>query len=209
LAFTLLRPLARERLRLSAGIFGNGFGIRADTLRRVPYHCYSITEDLEYHTMLVKSGVRVRHVGATAVSADMVTTASGARSQRERWEGGRFRMMVQHAPGLVEEIILRQKWKLIEPLCDILLLPLIYHVSILIGLVFLSSGFVRAYAVAGVVLVMTHIVQAMFVGNATRDDWKSLLSVPVYAGWKIIRLGGIIRTAAKSAAWRRTERLRS
>jgi cellulose synthase/poly-beta-1,6-N-acetylglucosamine synthase-like glycosyltransferase len=208
LAFTLLRPLARERLGLSAGIFGNGFGISAETIKRVPYYCYSITEDLEYHLSLVKAGVRVQFVEETTVKADMMTTSDGARTQRERWEGGRLHVILKRAPRLIKDAITMRRLALIEPLLDLLLLPLAYHTLFLLTLAVISAGLMRTYAVAGIVLVVAHICQALILGKATRDDWKAFFLIPKYVGWKVVGLGRTVRTAGKSAPWTRTERLR-
>ncbi|HMW01224.1 MAG TPA: glycosyltransferase family 2 protein, partial [Acidobacteriota bacterium] len=55
LAFNVLRPLGRNAIGCSAGIFGNGFGLSATTLCEVPYSARSVVEDLEYHLKLVKA----------------------------------------------------------------------------------------------------------------------------------------------------------
>ena len=47
--FNVIRPRGRERLGLSAGIFGNGFALSRSLLREVPYGAFSVVEDLEYH----------------------------------------------------------------------------------------------------------------------------------------------------------------
>lgn len=210
LAFTYLRPLARHRLGLSAGIFGNGFGVTANVVKRVPYHCYSIAEDLEYHTQLIKAGVRVEFLGETSVAADMRATAPGAKSQRERWEGGRFRVMVEQTPRLVREIVQRRRWELVEPLLELLLLPLAYHVIILVELLcvalLIGPYLLAIYATAALTLVVLHILQAMALGKVGADDWKALASVPGYVGWKLLNLGGIIKAASKATPWKRTER---
>jgi glycosyltransferase involved in cell wall biosynthesis len=45
-AFNLVRPRGRERLGLSVGILGNGFGLSRPVLERVPYRADSVVEDL-------------------------------------------------------------------------------------------------------------------------------------------------------------------
>ena len=42
LAFNVLRPRGRDRLGFSAGILGNGFALRAETLATVPYVARSV-----------------------------------------------------------------------------------------------------------------------------------------------------------------------
>ena len=47
-SFHRVRSRARERLRLSCGIRGNGWCITHRLLREVPYRAYSLAEDIEY-----------------------------------------------------------------------------------------------------------------------------------------------------------------
>lgn len=206
LAFTYLRPLARHRLGLSSGIFGNGFGVRASVVQKVPYDCYSIAEDLEYHTKLIRSGFRVAFLPDTYVSTEMCTTSSQAKPQRERWEGGRLRVLLEQAPGLLREIVVHRRLAQIEPLLDLLLLPLAYHLVLLAALMLVAGGLALAYADFAVALVMTHVLQAMVIGGAGTADWKALGMAPIYVGRKLLGLRGIVKAARKSTPWRRTER---
>jgi cellulose synthase/poly-beta-1,6-N-acetylglucosamine synthase-like glycosyltransferase len=206
LAFTFLRPLARQRLGLSVGIFGNGFGVRAHVIRKVPYNCYCIAEDLEYHTRLVRAGYRVEFLSTTSVSTEMCTTGAQATPQRQRWEGGRLRVLIEEAPALIRESTVGGRLDLLEPLLDLLLLPLAYHLLCLLALLLIASGAALIYAVFATMLLGTHVLQAMVAGGAGAAEWKALLMVPVYIGWKLLSLGGVIKSAAKFTPWRRTPR---
>lgn len=205
LAFTHLRPLARHNLGLSAGIF-NGFGVSAKTVEEVPYECFSITEDLEYHLELIRAGKTVRFLPDCSIHSDMCVTARDATPQRARWEGGRFRLLAEKAPQLALEMVRERDIRRLEPLLDLLLLPLAYQSVILVLLAVVASGPLRVYAVSGLGLIVFHIVQAMILGGAKAGDWKALCAVPFYIGWKILNLGRILGAANKSAAWRRTQR---
>lgn len=208
-AMTFLRPLARHRLGLSAGIFGNGFGVLASTVRRVPYECFSVAEDLEYHTELIRAGVRVEFLAGTAVSTEMCLTGAHAKPQRERWEGGRLRILMEQAPKLAADVVLRGRTALLEPLLDLLLLPLAYHVLLLALLAlaaFFVSGPLFVFAVISLLLVVAHVAMAMVLGRAGKEDWKALAMVPFYIGWKLMNLGGILKAARKSTPWKRTAR---
>jgi cellulose synthase/poly-beta-1,6-N-acetylglucosamine synthase-like glycosyltransferase len=66
-AFNVLRARGRDRLGLSCGICGNGFGMRRETLETVPYLASLVVEDLEYHLLLVRSGKRVHFVDTATV----------------------------------------------------------------------------------------------------------------------------------------------
>ena len=59
LAMNVVRPLGRERLGFSVGLFGNGFAVRRDALEQFPFRGGSITEDLDHHLRLVlRAGAR-------------------------------------------------------------------------------------------------------------------------------------------------------
>ena len=206
LAFTFLRPLAQSRLGVSVGIFGNGFALRSQTVKAVPYTCYSIAEDLEYHTKLIRSGVRIEFVEDASVFCEVCTDGRQAKVQRERWEGGRFRVMLEQAPGLAREIISKRRVQLIEPLCELLLLPLAYHSLLLGTLLLVGFGPFGIYALIGLLLVIAHVSQAMVLGKATAHDWKALLTVPIFIGWKLLNVLGIIKAARKTTTGKRTER---
>lgn len=207
LAFNFLRPLARRNLGLSGGILGNGFGLSVATLREIPYDSFSIVEDLEYHARLVRAGKQVVFLPETSVYSDMPATAEEAQSQRERWEGGRFRMVMDQTPKLLTGLFAEGRVRLIEPLLELLLLPLSYHIVLLVILAILGIGkFWGFYALFALAIVVFHILIAMVVSKATVADWKALFSAPFFILWKLSKLGGIVKTASKGASWNRTSR---
>ncbi len=205
LAFNVIRPKGRQYWGLSAGIFGNGFAISRQTLLDVPYRAYSIVEDLEYHLCLVKAGKCVYFADQTAVRSSMPSTGSTAKTQRTRWESGRLNLMIKAAPDLVQAIFLG-RWKLIEPLLELLLLPLTYHMSLLLVLVAMPIVSMRIYALAAIGVVVLHALAAC---SVSQDGLKSiwvLLTAPAYLLWK---LGTLFKNALFSKgrpAWIRTDR---
>lgn len=202
--FNVLRPRGRDRLGLSAGIYGNGFALSADTLRAVPYTAASVVEDLEYHLALVRAGRRVQFVDAAAVYGDMPVAGAGVKTQRARWEGGRFRMMAEKIPALTGEI-LRGRLRLAEPALDLLLLPLAFHVSLLL-LALLAPTPLREIALAGLGAVALHLFAAILVGGGTVKDIAALAAAPLYIVWKILLIPKLVATSRSGAAWVRTER---
>jgi cellulose synthase/poly-beta-1,6-N-acetylglucosamine synthase-like glycosyltransferase len=203
--FNVLRPHGRDRLGFSAGISGNGFGLTAATLRAVPYTAHSVVEDLEYHLRLVTSGRRVRFVDRATVRADMPTGGRAVTTQRTRWEGGRFRMILETSPKLMLSIA-KGKWRLIEPLGDLWLLPLAFHVALLAGALALGGVFVRLGAGAGVAVVGLHVLAAIRVGGGGWRDVGALFAAPWYVLWKILLIPKLFAAARKNTAWVRTER---
>ena len=205
LAFNHLRPKSREHLGLSVGILGNGFGLSAELLTGIPYGAASIVEDLEYHLNLVRAGERVRFVERAMVAADAPPGDQGAKTQRARWEGGRFRMIAEHAPKLAREV-LRGRLRLLEPLFELLLLPLAFHVLLLGLLLVLPNSAGRTYALASLGLVFVHVLAAIRTGGGSLADLKALAAAPFYVLWKILLLPKVFATARRSADWSRTER---
>ncbi|WP_353573023.1 glycosyltransferase family 2 protein [Candidatus Albibeggiatoa sp. nov. BB20] len=205
LAFNVLRPRGRAFWNLSVGISGNGFGLTRKTLQKVPYTASSIVEDLEYHITLVKRHLKVQFIDNTTVRADMPIAQKGAKTQRARWEGGRFRMMREHIPSLYQAAASGQQ-RLIEPLLDLLLLPLAIHVLLLLVLILIPFLPTQLYALIALCIVFGHVFAALWIGKGTAQDFLILLTAPFYILWKLTVLPLTLKTAAKNATWVRTDR---
>ena len=177
MAFNVLRPRGRERLGLSVGILGNGFALTSATLAAVPYDAHSVVEDLEYSLRIVRSGRRIEFADSTTVRAMMPSAGRGVETQRVRWEGGRFSMIAQNAPGLVREIV-NGNLELIEPLLDLLLLPLAFHVVLLTAAAAIPFALTRLYALIALILVAFHICAGIIVGGGGWRDFAALMAAP-------------------------------
>lgn len=204
-AFNVLRPRGRDRWGLSSGIYGNGFALSAETLRAVPYTAASVVEDLEYHIALVRAGRRVEFADGTAVYGDMPSAGSGVKTQRARWEGGRFRMIAEKAPALALEVM-KGKLAFLEPCLDLLLLPLAFHVTLLLLAAITPFWPARAIGLAGIAVVLLHLFAAIRVTGGGWSDVAALATAPFYIVWKILLLPRLIKTSRSGAAWVRTER---
>ncbi len=205
LAFNLVRPLGRSHLGLSCGIFGNGFGLRRETILAVPYLATSLVEDLEYHLALVRSGRRVEFLNHTAVYAEMPVKAHDIKTQRARWEGGRLRTFAASAPSLCRDIA-TGKMRCVEPLLDLLLLPLAFHMVLLALALATPAPAVRAIGLAGICIVLLHLVAALVTGEGRRSDIAVLAAAPFYVLWKLLLLPTLIRSARPGQHWVRTGR---
>ncbi|MCV6636302.1 glycosyltransferase family 2 protein [Candidatus Albibeggiatoa sp. nov. NOAA] len=205
LAFNVLRPRGRAFWNLSVGISGNGFGLTRQTLQKVPYTASSIVEDLEYHLTLVKHHLKVQFVDNSTVRADMPIAQKGSKTQRARWEGGRFRMIREHVPSLYQAAASGQR-RFIEPLLDLLLLPLAMHVLLLLVLILIPFLPTQIYALIALCIVFGHVFAALWIGKGTVQDFLILLTAPFYILWKLTVLPLTLKTAAKNATWVRTDR---
>ena len=206
MAFNVVRPRGRTRLGLSAGICGNGFGLSADTLRAVPYVAASVVEDLEYHLLLVRSGRRVQFLDRTAVYGEIPAGGKGVETQRSRWEGGRFRMLATEGPRLGHEV-LGGKFRMLEPLLELLLLPLAFHVPLLLLAVAVPFIPARILGIFGLSLVFMHLATAAVIGKAGARDLMALTMAPFYILWKLLLIPKLLRNAGAHTSWVRTERV--
>jgi cellulose synthase/poly-beta-1,6-N-acetylglucosamine synthase-like glycosyltransferase len=204
MGFNFLRPLARDRLGLSCGITGNGFALRRKTLEAVPYKADSIVEDLEYHVSIVRAGLRIRFASATTVRAPVPVGGVAARTQRARWEGGRARMIGKYAPALASEVT--HNSRLLEPLLELLLLPLALHVSLLLAGLALPFPPGQIYSVFALALVGFHVALAGKLGGGSWADLSILMALPAYLVWKVSLIAPTLRSIRSTTEWRRTER---
>ncbi len=205
MAFNVLRPRGRERLALSVGILGNGFALTAATLAAVPYDAHSVVEDLEYSLRMVRSGRRIAFADRTTVRATMPTAGPGVESQRARWEGGRLRMIAQNVPVLAREVIYG-RLALVEPLLELLLLPLAFHAILLTATLTIPFAPARIYALVAFVLLGFHICAAIVVGGGSWRDFSALAAAPIYALWKLKMVVKIFKSASVDTPWVRTDR---
>jgi cellulose synthase/poly-beta-1,6-N-acetylglucosamine synthase-like glycosyltransferase len=204
-AFNVVRPLGREHLKLSVGILGNGFGLRSEILKAVPYLASSVVEDLEYHLNLVQSGYRVKFVNETAVFGEMPVHGEGVKTQRSRWEGGRLRILKERGPELLLEV-LKGRLIFLEPLLELLLLPLAFHVTLLAIAITAPQVVVRSIGLAGVGVVLLHLVATTVVGGGSWLDIGTLAIAPFYVLWKLTMIPTLFRNAGSNNTWVRTKR---
>ena len=205
LAFNVARPTARERLGLSVGILGNGFGLSRRVLETLPYTARSVVEDLEYHLMMVREGFTVRYVDETAVEAALPMSQEGQRTQRARWEGGRYRMIREHVPRLLFDVM-RGRTDLIEPLGELSLLPLATHVGLLCGTMLVPFPPTQLYALASLGVVAAHVGTALRVGGGSKEDLRALARAPKYMLQKLRVLPELLGASRVEQEWVRTAR---
>lgn len=205
MGFNVVRPRGRERLGLSVGLFGNGFGLHKDVLEKLPYEARSTTEDLEYHLMLVCEGIRAELVDSASVVSEAPASATGATTQRARWEGGRLRMMRQWSPRLLA-LVVRGHLQLLEALLDLLGLPLAFGVGLLALAVCLPVEWLRIYAAASLAVIALHVLVAAASGPDFVGSMKALLTAPLYILWKLWMFPRIWRASRANTPWVRTSR---
>lgn len=209
--FHRVRGRGRERLGVTSVLRGNGMCFSRDTLRRVPHRAFSLVEDLEYCIQLARAGVRVAYVDEAEVFGEMVSNEKAARSQRERWEGGRMQMAREHGLPLLRDAIAGRSRLLFDLACDVLVPPLGY-IGLSAALLALIGGAAFALNAIGTgllsllllptVLVVLHVSRGVMLSGLGLRGWLDLAAAPFYVFWKILLM---LRRRA-GADWVRTER---
>ncbi|MGH7440398.1 MAG: glycosyltransferase family 2 protein [Polyangiaceae bacterium] len=211
--FHVVRSRGRENLGVSCGLRGNGMCFTTALLREVPHDAFSIVEDLEYGILLGERGHRVHYAGEAHVYGDMVAGEEASRSQRERWEGGRWQMARRHGLPLLRRALAERSPLLADLAMDVLVPPLSLLVAATVAgtaasaavsavslrptpalyLFGASGAFLTAYAVRGWQLS----------GTGARG-LASLARAPSYMVWKATL--PLRRRASATTGWVRTAR---
>jgi hypothetical protein len=115
-------------------------------------------------------------------------------------------MLLDHGQPLLAGV-LKGNLRLLEPLTDLLLPPLGYHVLLLLLLCMVPLPAARLLGAAGLLVVALHVLVAARMGGiSVRELADILLRVPLYLLWKVRMVFATLRTARQGSAWVRTER---
>jgi 1,2-diacylglycerol 3-beta-glucosyltransferase len=208
-----VRSRARERLRLSAGLRGNGMMFATSLLRSVPHDAFSIVEDVEYGIKLGLAGHRIHYVGEAQVLAEMASGSAAAGTQRRRWEGGRWLLARRHVPRLLAIGMRRRSLTVLDLAADLLVPPLSYVALALVAGLAAASAWVAFGGGASWCLVPWCVSAAAFAVYVGRGVWLArvgprvildLLWAPLYVVWKVAL--ALRATASAQGEWVRTAR---
>ena len=213
-AFHIVRSRARERLQLSCGFRGNGWCVTRVLLQRVPYEAFSLAEDIEYGIDLGLAGYRVHYADEASVLGEMVSSAHGAKGQRQRWEGGRFALLRSRTLQLLRASVRNRSAVCFDLALDLLVPPLAY-IALTVATLILAAAlafwwdarFVApvwlALACEGVLLL--YVLRGWQLSGTGARGLADLVHAPVFVLWKVI----VMLSRQQSREWVRTERERS
>ncbi len=211
--FHVLRSQARERLSVSCGLRGNGMGFTRALLAEVPYGAFSLVEDVEYGIRLGEAGHRVHYAGEAHVYGEMVAGEKSSRSQRLRWEGGRFKLARQHAPRLIGRALARRDRVLADLALDLLVPPLSFlALGVMLGLsascaLAWRQGFPSVSLIAWSICGLSLVAYVLRGWQLSRTGLRGLLDLcraPAFVAWKLALTAG--HSFRKSDDWIRTAR---
>jgi 1,2-diacylglycerol 3-beta-glucosyltransferase len=211
--FHKVRSLGRERLGVSCGLRGNGMCFTHSVIRQVPHDAFSIVEDLEYGIRLGRAGHRVHYAWEAEVLGEMVSSEKAARSQRRRWEGGRWAMTKQFGVPLLGEALRKRDGVLLDLAMDLLVPPLSYVVlgavglSVASGVLSLMGGWAPLSAAAGAFCVGSlglYVLRGWWVSGMGARGLLDLMAAPFYVVWKVWLM--VAGPRDKKGEWVRTTR---
>lgn len=209
-AFHIVRSRARERLGVSCGIRGNGWCVTHALLRDHPYASFSLVEDLEYGIALGFAGVRVSYADEAHANADMVSSETIARKQRQRWEQGRFEIIRSRTLPLLVAAVRKPSLVCLDLAFDLMVLPLSYvaiNVALLIALAALlgiwdaSAWLWLWWGLACLLTLVLHVLRGWQVSGMGLRGLAALAHVPGFVLWRLL---GVFERKTKE--WVRTER---
>jgi cellulose synthase/poly-beta-1,6-N-acetylglucosamine synthase-like glycosyltransferase len=201
----VLRARGRAGLGFSAGLFGNGFALTAETLDRVPFSADSICEDIEYHIKLVSAGIRVEWVEDASVYAPLSAPGAAQASQEARWEGGRLHVASRQSGRLLAAMF-KGNWRAIEMLAEAWSLPLSRGILTLLLTALLPQHWLHVFALCCAGIAVLYVIEAAMLGAEPGKDLAALAVAPLHMLWKMAITPLVLRQTRKRAEWARTKR---
>jgi len=209
-AFHRVRSRGRERLRVSCGLRGNGWCVTHALLKQVPYQAFSLTEDIEYGIQLGLAGYRVHYADEAYVNGEMVSDASSARTQRRRWEHGRFNLIRTQAPILLLAALRKRSSTCFDLAIDLLILPLSYialNVVALLScaallLIWQPATLIPLWiGLACATSLLLYVLRGWQLSGMGARGLLDLARAPFFVAWKVVAMMG-----AEPIEWVRTKR---
>jgi 1,2-diacylglycerol 3-beta-glucosyltransferase len=216
LLYNYVRPLGRRAVHLPTGLRGNGMCFDVAILRNIPWQAYSSTEDLEYGLQLLLHGVPTYFASEACVYATMPQTLTNAKSQRLRWEGGRFPIIRNYALLLIRAAIVLRSFRLVDTFIDLVTPPLVnlmaasvFMLVVTLLVTLLGTGLSWAYVWIWCAVIaggFFHMLVGLGVARAEVFTYRALLHLPKYAIWKIVLYVASLLSGGKGKGWIRTAR---
>lgn len=198
--YELQLPL-RAGADLNAPLTGNGMCIGSDVLIRFGVRCATIKEDLELYARYTLSGVRIVYQPRALVHAREAADMGAARTQRLRWEAGKWDILRRYGPSIAmaNRLSLRQR---IDALGEISHHGPVVHAGVAVavgGPLLAASGIHRAMGAAALATVVPLAI-GVAIALARRPDWLrvmvSMMGIPLYLVWRmgILLMGALPRS---------------
>jgi 1,2-diacylglycerol 3-beta-glucosyltransferase len=223
-----LRPQGRMVLGGSVGLKGNGMVFTGDLLKKFEWSA-SVTEDIDQHMAMILQGERVSLAPDAVVWGEMPDSLASSQTQTERWESGRLQMARKYFFPLLGASIrnlfhgkARRAYILLDAALEHLIPPfsilfaicglfLVLDAALWLVSRIMTGGSPVLYAwnlILGAFLQtgqLAYLFAALWLARAPGYIYKSLLSAPLFVGWKIIQYGKVLFGRSQTT-WVRTAR---
>jgi 1,2-diacylglycerol 3-beta-glucosyltransferase len=211
-AFALMdtvRPMGKQHLGLSCGLFGTGMAFTRDLLEREPWTATGLVEDGEYHMQLVDAGERAEFAPEAWVSSAMPVSLSKSSDQQARWEQGKVQLIRRWSPrlvrsGLAHSDIVRVHAGL-EPLGPPQSLISAGSAGAVIAGALLGSRRLLALSLGTLAAQIVFVFGGLRVVRAPAQVYRALLSAPVLVAYKLVLYARLL-TGRGPKSWIRTTR---
>lgn len=199
----------RDRTELTVPLTGNGMCFGRNVVREHGLACRTIKEDLELYVRYTLAGVRIVLNRDARIYAQEASTLAGARTQRERWDAGKWHILARYGRQiLTTPLSLRQR---IDTMAEMTHHGPVVHagVGLLLGLPLVLTPDLRQ--LLGVLLLVAPAALAAWTcwGLWRSGDRGRVLAamtwLPVYMAWRIT-VSVIALARAPTLGWRRSPR---
>jgi cellulose synthase/poly-beta-1,6-N-acetylglucosamine synthase-like glycosyltransferase len=165
-----VRPLGLNALNLPCQLMGTGMAFPFDVIRRAELATGQIVEDLELGLDLAQAEKPAEFCPYAIVTSCFPTSASAAKSQRQRWECGHIGIILGMVPGLVCRAIMRRNWSLLALALDSAVPPLTL-LGLLVFTTVVISTLSKLFGYSSVALVVSSGTLAAFVVAIVTAWW--------------------------------------
>jgi cellulose synthase/poly-beta-1,6-N-acetylglucosamine synthase-like glycosyltransferase len=211
-----LRPLGLMKLHLPCQLMGTGMAFPWQVIASANLANGWVVEDLKLGLDLALDGHPPLFCPSALVTSQFASSASGARSQRERWERGHISMIVTTVPQLLYGAIAHRNWNLLALTLDLLVPPLSLLAMLVVGIVTVTAvcalhGFSSLALTVSAASLATFVLAAFLAWLIHGRDLvplRAMISIPFYILGKLglYRIKLFNKTGAQ---WIRTDRTKS
>jgi cellulose synthase/poly-beta-1,6-N-acetylglucosamine synthase-like glycosyltransferase len=208
-----VRPLGLNALRLPCQLAGTGMAFPWDAIRLTDLASGSIVEDLKLGLDLAAAGYPPMFCPSARVTSQFASSIEGSVIQRERWEHGHIKTILNSAPRLLWRAIARRNWALLALTLDLAVPPLSLLGLLVAGMIVIA-GLAALFGYSHVPLAIS-AVNALAFMFATFLAWlkygrevlpsTALISIARYS---LGKFGLYLRVLSNKmdARWIRTDR---
>ena len=210
-----VRPLGRQALKWPCQLTGSCMAFPWEAIKSVNLRTGELVEDLTLGLDLTRLGHPPIFCPAAIATSSFPLTEEGTKSQRQRWEHGHLRLIIQTIPKLISEAATSRNYALLQLALDLAIPPLTL-LAVLLSLALIVAVLSMLFGASSVPLFISAISMALFIA-ATASAWwtfgkdivppRALLSLGTYALRKIpLYIRMMLRV--NDSQWIRTDRRR-